>query len=183
MRVTAGKYRGRVLIDNKFEHIRPTADVVKQAIFNKLSFKVPNARVLDLFCGTGALGIEAISRGAREVIFADKDARSVNLTKQNLKNLGVEVKVIKLSYEKTIEFLKDKKFDIIILDPPYKSGVYEDCVKLIAEKGILADDGVIVCEHDKKDEFDFSPFKIVDEKRYGIKMVTYLEPDARRLSD
>lgn len=175
MRITAGKFRGRVLIENKYEHIRPTADVVKQAIFNKLAFVVPNSRVLDLFCGTGALGIEALSRGASEVIFADKDFRSINLTKENLKSLNIDAKVIKLSYDKAIVSLKDKQFDIIILDPPYKSGVYEDCIKKIAENNLLSNNGIIVCEHDKKDEFDFSPFKIVDEKRYGIKMVTYLQ--------
>ena len=176
MRVTAGKFRGRVLVENKFEHIRPTADIVKQAIFNKLSYKVQGAKVLDLFCGTGSLGIEAVSRGASEVVFADKDSRSINLTKQNLQNLGISARVIRLSYEKAIGCLKGEKFDIILLDPPYKSGVYEDCVKKIAESGLLADDGIIVCEHDKKDEFDFSPFEVIDEKRYGIKMLTYLKP-------
>ena len=87
MRVTAGKFKGRNLIDNKYEHIRPTADMVKQAIFNKLAFDLPNSRALDLFCGTGALGIEAISRGAREVVFIDKDPRSVALTKANLEKM------------------------------------------------------------------------------------------------
>ena len=88
MRVTAGKFKGRILIENKFEHIRPTADMVKQAMFNKLAFVVPEAKVLDLFCGTGALGIEAISRGANEVVFADKDSRSIALTKSTFCHSG-----------------------------------------------------------------------------------------------
>ncbi len=177
MRVTAGKYKGRVLIENKFEHIRPTADMVKQAIFNKLAFSLQEAKVLDLFCGTGALGIEAISRGAKEVVFADNDYRSINLTKENLKKLNITngYKVIKSSYEKTLFNLKGEKFDIIILDPPYKSGVYEDAIKKIAEYKLLSDDGIIVCEHEQKDNFDYSPFEIIDEKRYGIKKVTYLK--------
>ncbi len=175
MRVTAGKFKGRVLIENKFAHIRPTADIVKQAIFNKLNFILPNSKVLDLFCGTGALGIEAISRGAREVVFADKDVRSIGLTKQNLSKLNIEGRVYKASYEKTIEKLAGENFDVILLDPPYASGVYEDCLKRIYENNLLADGGIIVCEHNKKDEFDYSPFEVVDEKRYGIKMVTYLQ--------
>ena len=77
MRVDAGKYKGRRLIENKYDHIRPTTDKVRQALFVKLQFFVPEARVLDLFCGTGAMGIEALSRGANEVIFVDKDERSV----------------------------------------------------------------------------------------------------------
>ena len=175
MRVTAGKFKGRVLIENKFAHIRPTADIVKLAIFNKLNFILPNSKVLDLFCGTGALGIEAISRGAREVVFADKDVRSIGLTKQNLSKLNIEGRVHKASYEKTIEKLAGENFDVILLDPPYASGVYEDCLKRIYENNLLADGGIIVCEHNKKDEFDYSPFEVVDEKRYGIKMVTYLQ--------
>lgn len=175
MRVTAGKFKGRVLIENKFAHIRPTADIVKQAIFNKLNFMLPNSKVLDLFCGTGALGIEAISRGAREVVFADKDVRSIGLTKQNLSKLNIEGRVYKASYEKTLEKLAGENFDVILLDPPYASGVYEDCLKRIYENNLLADGGIIVCEHNKKDEFDYSPFEVVDEKRYGIKMVTYLQ--------
>ncbi len=174
MRVTAGKFRGRVLVENKFEHIRPTADVVKQAIFNKLGDRVLGSKVLDLFCGTGALGIEAISRGASEVVFADKDNRSVGLTRANFKNLGIDARLIRANYEKTLDLLKGEQFDIILLDPPYKSGVYEDCIQRIANNNLLASGGIIVCEHDKKDDFDFSPFEVVSEKRYGIKMVTYL---------
>lgn len=177
MRVTAGKFKGRTLIDNKYQHIRPTADMVKQAIFNKLAFSLANAKVLDLFCGTGALGIEALSRGAKEVIFADSDSRSVQLTKDNLKKIGANggYKVIKSSYEKTLTLLEWEQFDIIILDPPYKSGVYEDCLKKIAEYNLLSPLGIIVCEHDAKDTFDYSPFAVTDEKKYGIKKVTYLQ--------
>ena len=90
MRITTGKFGGRKLIDNPYEHIRPTADVVKQSIFNRLMDKTYDAIVLDLFCGTGALGIESISRGAEKCIFADKDERSLNQTRLNLKNLGIQ---------------------------------------------------------------------------------------------
>ncbi|MDE6583516.1 MAG: RsmD family RNA methyltransferase, partial [Clostridia bacterium] len=77
MRIDAGKYKGRRLLENKYDHIRPTTDKVRQALFVKLQFFVPDKKVLDLFCGTGALGIEALSRGAEKVVFVDKDARSV----------------------------------------------------------------------------------------------------------
>ena len=164
-----------MLCENKYEHIRPTADMVKQAIFNKLQDRIVGARVLDLFCGTGALGIEAVSRGAGKVIFVDKDYRSVELTKANLKKLGIVAKVVKASYEQAIKSLAGQKFDIIILDPPYKSGVYEDCIQKLYQNELLAEDGIIVCEHDRKDQFDFSPFEVINEKRYGIKMVTYLK--------
>lgn len=177
MRVTSGKYKGRKLIDNTFEHIRPTADVVKQSIFNKLTQEVQDGTVLDLFCGTGALGIEAISRGANEVVFADKDMRSVSLTKKNIENLKIKEnhKVLKGDYKYILKLLAGKKFDLIILDPPYKSGVYEEVISLINQYDLLEDNGIIVCEHNKKDSFDFSPFEVFDEKIYGIKMVSYLQ--------
>lgn len=175
MRVDAGKLKGRKLVDNKFEHIRPTADIVKQSMFNKLSYKLQDARVLDLFCGTGALGIEAYSRGAKEVVFVDADERSVKLTKENLKALNIKenVKVFLCDYKRAVKKLQSQ-FDIIILDPPYKSGIYEDAIKVIFENKLLADDGIIICEHDKKSQYDFSPFEIDGEKVYGTKMLTFL---------
>lgn len=177
MRVTAGKFKGRNLIENKYAHIRPTADVVKQAIFNKLNFIIANSVVLDLFAGTGALGIEALSRGAKEVLFVDKDFRSVALVKQNLFSLGVTADVIRGDYLNAIKFFKsqNKKFDVILLDPPYRSGVYEDCLKAISSYDILSNEGIIVCEQDKKLNFDFSPFVVESEKIYGIKKVIYLK--------
>ena len=175
MRVDSGKFKGRKLIENKFEHIRPTTDKVRQALFTKLQFFIPESKVLDLFCGTGALGIEAISRGASEVVFADKDARSISLTIKNLNKLGLTARVLNATYQNAIKRLSGEKFDIIILDPPYKSGLYEDCVKLIYQSGLLSENGIIVCEQNKEDEFDFSPFETIDIKVYGIKKVCYLK--------
>ena len=176
MRVTAGKFKGRVLEQNKFDHIRPTADMVKQAIFNKIAFLVPGARVLDLFCGTGALGIEALSRGADEVVFVDKDFRSVALTRQNLAKLGVQAQVVKSDYLNALKYFKGlgKTFDIILLDPPYQSGVYQSCLEAICEYQLLEKGGMIVCEQSKDLSFDFSLFNLESEKLYGIKKVVYL---------
>ncbi len=174
MRVDSGIYKGRRLLENKYDHIRPTTDKVRQALFVKLQFFVPDRKVLDLFCGTGAMGIEAVSRGAEKVVFVDKDPRSVDMTKSNLKNLGINEKVFKCD---ALTFLEkcDQTFDLIILDPPYKSGLYEKVLLKIFEKNILAQDGIIVCEHAKEDSFDYSPFEVFDEKRYGTIMLTYLK--------
>ena len=175
MRVCAGKFKGRVLEENKYDHIRPTADMVKQAIFNKIHFILQGAKVLDLFCGTGALGIEAISRGASEAVFVDIDKRSIALTSKNLKKLNISARLINTNYSNAIKRLNGEKFDIIFLDPPYKSGIYQDCIKLIYEYNLLNENGLIVCEQNKEDEFDFSPFETIDIKVYGIKKVTYLQ--------
>ena len=173
MRVDAGKYKGRRLIENKYDHIRPTTDKVRQALFVKLQFFVPEARVLDLFCGTGAMGIEALSRGASEVVFVDKDERSVQMTKANLKNLGITAKVNKCD---ACTFLEkaEGQFDLIVLDPPYKSGLYEKVLEKIYERDLLAEEGIIVCEHATEDTFEYANFEVFDEKRYGNIMLTYL---------
>lgn len=176
MRVTAGKFKGRVLIENKFEHIRPTADMVKQALFNKLNFLLPGAKVLDLCSGTGALGIEALSRGAEEVVFVDKDKRSVNLINQNLEKLGANAQVFCCSAEQFCSQYKESGFDIILFDPPYKSDLYDRIPKLIFEFGLLKKEGIFAIEHAKTDQFDWpEQFEILDQKQYGIKQVTYLK--------
>lgn len=173
MRVDAGLFKGRKLLENKYDHIRPTTDKVKQALFVKLQFFVPEKRVLDLFCGTGAMGIEAISRGAEKVVFVDKDARSIDMTKQNLKNLGIKAQVTKCD---ALLFLEksEEPFDLIILDPPYKSGLYEKVLQKIYEGKLLSEEGIIVCEHAQEDNFDYGDFKVFDEKRYGNIKLTYL---------
>ena len=177
MRITTGKFGGRKLLENPYEHIRPTADIVKQSIFNRLMDVVPDAVVLDLFCGTGALGIEALSRGAKEVVFADKDTRSVKLTQGNLKKLGVKARVITADFNVALKALKGAKFNIILLDPPYMSGVYEKALSLIFEYDLLAENGVIVCEHEKNVNINFQPFSLESQKRYGIKILSYLRLD------
>lgn len=173
MRVTAGIYKGRKLLENKYNHIRPTADMVKQALFNKLSTQILNARFLDLFCGSGAIGIEAISRGAKEVIFVDKDNRSTNLTKQNLKKLSIQAKVLTVDYKKALQSFKGEKFDIIFIDPPYKSEVYNDALQLIFNLSLLEEGGVIICEQEKSYKINQNYFEQIDEKSYGIKKLVY----------
>ena len=151
MKIVAGKFKGKKLIDRQMEHIRPTADMVKQSIFNKLQFKLAGAKVLDLFCGTGALGIEALSRGAGEVVFADLDRRSIKLTQDNLKLLSnpTNTRVLCSGYQETITKLKGEKFDIIFLDPPYASDMMYDSLKLISEHDITANGASIICESEK----------------------------------
>lgn len=174
MRIISGKFKGKPLKELKYDHIRPTADKVKQALFTKLQFEIDGARVLDLFCGTGGLGIEAISRGAIEVIFVDKNPKSVALTRENLKSIKSDAKVYNVPFDKALEKVEGK-FDLILLDPPYKSGFYEKAITLIKERKLLAEGGTIVCEHYKDDVFDYALFDVYDEKTYGTVVLTYLK--------
>ena len=120
MRIVGGKYRSRVLAEFQGEEVRPTSDRAKEALFNILSLKIPLSRVLDLFSGSGALGIECLSRGASSVTFNDKRAESVKLLKTNLQKLGVERECVEIYSHDYLVCLAQLKgaFDLILLDPP-----------------------------------------------------------------
>lgn len=146
MRVISGKYRGKKLISPSDERVRPTTDRIKETVFNILQFKVSGARVLDLFSGSGALGIECVSRGAAEVIFADKSQDSLDLTAKNLNGIEGNYRIIPgdfLGVLKTVE----GKFDIIFLDPPYDGQLGEIAIDVIVGLKLLADGGIIYFEH------------------------------------
>lgn len=177
MRIIGGKYRGKILKSPTSDNIRPTGDKVKQALFTKLHFFVNGAVVLDLFSGSGALGIEALSVGAKRVYFVDKDRRSIALTKENLKGIEGNFEVLNMDYRLALLKLEEK-FDLILLDPPYASGVYDDALDLIWEKGLLLDDGIVVCEHPNEMELH-SKFSIFDQKRYGTVTLTFLKIDKK----
>lgn len=173
MRVTTGSRRGGKLEKNKLSFVRPTTDKVKQALFTKLQFFIPDKIVLDLFCGTGALGIEALSRGAKKVVFVDKNYKSIMLTKTNLRNLKLEAEVLKID---AIKFLQKQteKFDLILIDPPYASKLYEPALKVIFEKDLLSANGIIVCEHDRDENINSEIYNVIDKKRYGNTFLTFI---------
>ena len=173
MRVISGKFKGTPLQSPKGDKVRPTGDKVKEAVFAKLSFDLPDSRVLDLFCGSGALGIEALSRGAKEVVFVDKHRDSVLITKQNLEKVKVKTPVY---LRDAILALKSvtEPFDIIFIDPPYMSKLYTPVLQVIKDKNLLKPDGVIICEHPKELQIDMCGFDVFDKKNYGTVMVSYL---------
>ena len=123
MRVITGTARGRKLLEPKDMSVRPTTDMVKEAIFSIVQFDVPGRRVLDLFAGTGQLGIEALSRGARECVFVDQSAASVALVKKNLEICKMQAPVIRADALKFLEGCG--KFDLVLADPPYHAGLYD----------------------------------------------------------
>lgn len=172
MRVISGKYKGKILKSPTSDNIRPTGDKVKQGLFTKLQFFVQDKVVLDLFCGSGGLGIEALSRGAKKVYFVDKDKRSIALTKQNLTGLDGDYKVMNATYAQALNTITEQA-DLILIDPPYASGVYADVLNIIFEKNLLSKEGIIVCEHPNELKFD-SPFMMFDQKRYGTVTLSFM---------
>ena len=155
MRVIAGEYRGRRLDRIEGMDIRPTADKVKGSLFNILGNAVLDSNFLDLFGGTGGMGIEALSRGAKHVVFIDTNINSIKVLKGNLDKLNIKdnVEVFHTDYSAAIVKLYkyNKQFDIIFIDPPYSVGMAQDALEMINKNPILAQSGLIIVEHDSKD--------------------------------
>lgn len=167
MRVIAGKYRGKKLKEFNLQSTRPTLDRVKESIFNLIQFDIYGAKVLDLFSGTGAFGIECISRGAQHVVLIDSNPQAIKIIKENLANVdgNFEVKNTDgITYLKTCQ----QKFNLILLDPPYKTKLGTDAIDIIIQNNLLENLGIIVFETDKEHEFNFTnPNFEVNKKVYG----------------
>jgi len=144
MRVITGAARGRKLNEPKDMEIRPTTDMVKEAMFSIVQFDIEGRRVLDLFAGTGQLGIEALSRGARSATFVDESNEAIKLVRSNLEHCKLTGEVVR---ENASTFLGHcGKFDLIFLDPPYESGLMDTVLRKIIQFDILSEGGIIICE-------------------------------------
>ncbi len=152
MRIIAGDLKGRRLEAPDWEGLRPTSDRLRETLFNVLAPVVRGARVLDGFAGTGAVGIEALSRGAADVTFVDSDPRAVRLIASNLARCGIADRhaIIRARLAEAAERLADRRFDIIFLDPPY--GRVELAQALAAAEGLAGAETLVVIEHAKRDE-------------------------------
>ena len=144
MRVITGKCRGRKLLEPVGKDVRPTTDQVKEALFNIIQFDVEGRKVLDLFAGTGQLGIEALSRGAAECVFVDSSRDSIRLVQENLRRCGLTARVIQCD---SLGFLRSgEKFDLVFIDPPYGSGLDAQAMEAVKAFDILSKGGIMICE-------------------------------------
>jgi 16S rRNA (guanine(966)-N(2))-methyltransferase RsmD len=170
LRIIGGKYRHLQIKAPNVETTRPTTDKVREALMSILLNEIPGARVLDLFAGSGALGLESLSRGAISCDFVDNNINAINTIKDNIKYMKIEEEV-HIYKENYLTFLKNKsscQYDVIFLDPPYKmKDAYEEIVDFILEHDMLASNGVIIKECDKEFEKD-SRFIKQKSYRYGI---------------
>lgn len=180
-RVVTGKYRGAVLAAPKGDATRPTTDKVKEAIFSSIQGRIPDCRFLDLFSGTGQMGIEALSRGADKIVLVDKGGPAISVIKKNLEKIRAQddpnVRVLKKSATAAIEALTDEKFDIVYMDPPYKIA-FDEAVKaadLLSEYDMLTDDGLLIVEHSAEEPFntDVINMQFVRSCSYGLCVVTF----------
>ena len=175
MRVITGKARGIVLKTPEGLQTRPTADRVKEAIFSIIQFEIPGTKVLDLFGGTGQLGIEALSRGAQNAVFVDAGEPACKLIKENLRRTKLEdqARVVRSDYLQYLSGCREK-FDIILLDPPYAEVFLENSLNRISEIDILQSNGIIVTERplDKELTWDLPGFSRSKDYKYGNTLIT-----------
>ena len=174
MRVITGTARGRRLKTPENYDIRPTTDNVKESLFNIIQFDIEGRRVLDLFAGTGQLGIEALSRGAKSCVFVDESREAVRIVKENLKTCALSAPVLQadaLSYLR-----RGERFDLIFVDPPYDAGLYEPVLQTVMQVDNLSEGGIIICEARRETPLPelSAPYRKGKEYRYGkVKICIY----------
>lgn len=182
MRIISGSYKGRKITSLPHRDTRPTTDKVRENIFNILG--PLEGDVLDLFAGTGALGIEALSRGAGSCIFIDGAKDAIGVLKNNTKGIDEPVEIYRNDYRRALKALskRDKTFDLIFLDPPYKKNIVSFALSEIKRLGILNEDGRIVIEAGKDETFKNPGFDNVREVVYGTVKVNILKDNEGKSS-
>lgn len=180
MRIVAGEFRGRRLHSPKNINIRPTSDRVREAIFNIIMPYLPDARVLDLFAGTGALGLEALSRGAAQAVFVDENLEAIRLILENVKICGVQdrAEIIHGQVDRVIRRFTRQgqmitRFQVVFLDPPYGKGYVERTINSLTH--LTSDTGLVVAEHHAKDSLplQLGDWALSRERKYGDTKVSF----------
>ncbi len=179
MRIIAGDFKGKKLIPIKGVKIRPTSDKIKAAIFNILGSSIKDKKILDLFSGTGALGIEAVSRGAEFCIFMDNNKYSLSVINKNVNLCRIEnrTRIIKkdiIGLDKIINYA-NYQFDILFLDPPYKANIIDSVMKKISQTVFQDSKVIIIAEHSIKTKLSqiITPFILYDTRKYGNTAVSF----------
>lgn len=178
MRITAGKFKNKQIKTIESDLIRPTLSKIRESLFNVLQNDIENAVFLDLFAGSGIMGIEAASRNAKEIIFIEKNPKHYKLLKTNLKTLNFENKTFLADSINLIEKFNENTFDIIYSDPPYKTDLNNKVLEILSRKKLLKNDGWLIIECNKDEDFSADienySFELIKEKIYGDTKVLYL---------
>lgn len=173
MRIISGKYKGKNLIGFNIDGTRPTMDRVKESLFGIIQNNIKNSIVLDLFAGSGSLGIESLSNGAKTCYFVDNNIELINIIKKNTSSMKESINILKSDYKSALEMFKNSniRFDIIFLDPPYKMNLINNCLDIIHNYNLLNSNGIIVCEYENENVCS-NYFNLIKERKYGSKNIS-----------
>jgi len=174
MRVISGLYKGRVIEGFDIEGTRPTQDRVKESIFSTIQNYIDESVTLDLFSGSGNLGIEALSNGSKECYFVDNNKKAISVINDNIKKLDIKnATVINDDYKNALEYFKNNNivFDLIFLDPPYKFEYIDEIVRYIIDNNLINNKGLIICEFEFDIKKEYKELELYKEKKYGYKKV------------
>ena len=179
MKVISGLYKGRNIEGFFIDGTRPTMDRVKESLFSTIQNYINDSTVLDLFAGSGNLGIEALSEGAKYAYLVENKKKAVSVIKKNIKIIGIEnIEVLNMDYKKSLSYFDQNKikFNLIFLDPPYKTDYIEKSLLLIDKYDLIEKDGIIVCESDNLDKIIYSNnYTKLKEKKYGDKYIVIIK--------
>ncbi|NMA08410.1 MAG: 16S rRNA (guanine(966)-N(2))-methyltransferase RsmD [Clostridiales bacterium] len=182
MRVITGTARGRKLKPVEGMNTRPTSDWTKESLFNAIQFDIEGRRVLDLFSGTGQLGIEALSRGARDAVFVDVSPAAVKITRENVRSAGFDdvSEIVQADALSALTRYPKDRFGLIFLDPPYEAELLSTVLNTIMTRKLLCEGGLIVCETLRKMTFPVCPenFRVIREYVYGKTKITLITRNA-----
>lgn len=188
MRIISGTSKGRKLATPKSHSLRPTSDRVKESIFNILRGEIEGKLVLDLFAGTGNLGIEALSRGARKVVFVEKGRHALGLIQKNLAQFGFEERseTLPIDASRAVRVLKQggKTFDVIFMDPPYEKGLIEKTLLRLSSHPVYHRDSLLVVEHHRREALPpiLHGWNLVRQRQMGETVISFLTPLGDRVS-
>lgn len=178
MRIIAGEFRGRKLLSVRGMKTRPTSDRIRESIFNILSDTVQDAVVLDLFAGTGAMGIEALSRGARYALFLEQNREALAAVSQNIRNCSLEnrTRIMRWDIVKNLNCIRNmpSPFTLVFMDPPYDQNMVEPALHNLMQTGSLSAGAVIVAEHTPAEIVETQGVEITDQRKYGKTLISFL---------
>ena len=178
MRIISGKARGTKLYTLEGDITRPTLDRVKESLFNIIQNDVVGSSFLDMFSGSGAIGLESASRGAKEVILCEKNKEAISVIKKNIEKTHLDVKLYEMPYEKMLESL-DKKIDIVYIDPPYKTDLVYESVKKMLNLDLLGSESLIIIETDEEKrvikQINELEVEIINKRKYGRVHLIFLK--------
>jgi 16S rRNA (guanine(966)-N(2))-methyltransferase RsmD len=174
MRIISGKYKGRKVDGYNIDGTRPTMDRVKESVLGMIQTKLEDSICLDLFTGSGSVGLELLSNGAKKCYFVDNNYKVIETLNKNMKSLKItdDYEIIKSGYEEALKNFNNRniKFDIIFLDPPYKLDYIIPAIKLISDYNLINEDGLIICEYENE-EIDIDNYELIKTRKYGSKKI------------